>query len=234
MNTPVVTYSLIALCAVVFFSASIAGKNHALQLSLGAVPQEIATGRDLIVDAPAREVDRADSQQAKRYGVTPVPVYLTLFTSMFIHGNILHLIANALFLLVLGPDIERRVGRLRFLGLYLLGGLFSMLAHVGFCLLLGSEQLTPVVGASGAVSAVLGAYIALYATRKVDVELLWRCVSMPVWVGLGCWFVFSTLAMVDNDLWAAHTAHVAGVAVGFIWCKAQRGNVAIGPCAQAE
>lgn len=131
---------------------------------------------------------------------------LTLVTSMFLHGGLFHLVGNMLFLFVFGDNIENRMGHLAFLGFYLVGGVLATLAHGMF--VPGSDM--PMIGASGAVSAVLGAYIILFPRQRVltfvpPLFMFW----LPAWLYIGYW------ALIQFVQATAGTA--AGVASGVAW-----------------
>lgn len=134
----------------------------------------------------------------------------TLITSMFLHGGWMHLIGNMLFLWVFGDNIEATIGNLNFLAFYLLGGLAASVAHIVFNL--GST--IPAVGASGAISAVLGAYLMMFPKSKVKVFVayIFRSFYMPALYFLGFWgvqqFINGFITIIPKE----GTAHTSGVA----------------------
>jgi membrane associated rhomboid family serine protease len=103
---------------------------------------------------------------------TPGSVYLTLLVSMFMHGGLAHIFGNMLFLWIFGDNIEDRLGHVRYLIFYLVCGVLASLAHVFTTVAFGGNPLVPSLGASGAISGVLGGYILLYPKRRVRVILL--------------------------------------------------------------
>lgn len=128
-----------------------------------------------------------------------------LFTSMFLHGGLAHLIGNMFFLFVFGDNIENRMGHLAFLAFYVLGGVFATFAHGIFV----PNSQTPMLGASGAISAVLGAYILLYPRIRIltfvpPFFLFW----LPAWIYLGYWaliqFVEAVSGLTGGVAWWAH------------------------------
>jgi membrane associated rhomboid family serine protease len=128
-------------------------------------------------------------------GVPPVrvpaqPVWLTLFTAMFMHGSWLHLGGNMLFLWIFGNNIEDRLGRFRYLLFYLVGGV----AAAGLQLAFGPSSSVPNIGASGAIAAVLGAYALLYPLATVITLIGWFPVPLPALLVLGGWFVVQLLS----------------------------------------
>jgi membrane associated rhomboid family serine protease len=139
---------------------------------------------------------------------TPISVYLTLLTSMFMHGGIAHLLGNMWFLWIFGDNIEQSLGRVRYLLFYLLCGLIASLAHV----------LLNQTGASGAISGVMGAYLVLHPRRSVTVLLFRVVTQVPGFVAVGLWFVFqviSGLGMLGGmDTGVAYAAHIGGFVAG--------------------
>src|SRR5687768_2244992 len=141
-RTPFVTYLLIALNVLVFFLELGQGSAAELQNFFekwSVVPREYAEQTDL---PPA----------------IPMPFWFTLFSSMFMHGGWMHLIGNMLYLWVFGDNIEDRWGHIKFLVIYLICGIVASFAHIFF----NTQSTIPSLGASGAISGVLGAYIVLY------------------------------------------------------------------------
>ena len=134
--------------------------------------------------------------------------WLTLFTSMFMHGGWLHVIGNMWFLWIFGNNIEDACGRVRFIAFYLLCGLLAMAAHI----VMGPGSVVPTIGASGAISGVLGAYVLLYPHAKIEALipigyfLWWE--RVPAWVFLGVWILLQFL----NGLPALHNPAAGGVA----------------------
>ncbi len=148
--------------------------------------------------------------------------YYTLLTSMFLHGGMLHLISNMLFLWVFADNIEATIGNLPFLAFYIAGGVLASLAHVYFNP--GSE--IPSVGASGAISAVMGAYLIMFPQSKVKVIvfliIILRRITMSALAFLGIWIViqvFSTFQSMGTTVQGGGTAwfaHLGGVAFGLL------------------
>jgi len=148
----------------------------------------------------------------------------TLFTSMFLHADLIHLGGNMLFLYIFGDNVEDTFGHARYLIFYLLSGIFASAAHIFFAL--GSSELfIPTIGASGAISGVMGAYVVLYPRSRILtlVLLYWiSIVAIPAVVFLGLWFAFQFLyGMLAAGGGIAYWAHiggfVAGLFFGFVW-----------------
>src|SRR6266498_3825733 len=165
-TTPVVNYLLILVNVLVFVFLQGLGTNEKFTYAFSTVPGEIISGRD-IATRDRIMVQPFTGQRVEMPGLqpTPIPVYLTLLTSMFMHGGIAHIFGNMLFLFIFGDNIEDRLGHFRYLIFYLVCGIVAGLAHVFATSAFASGEtnlLVPSLGASGAISAVLGAYILLF------------------------------------------------------------------------
>src|SRR5438105_14604456 len=175
-TTPVVNYLLILINVLVFVFLQGCGSNERFTNSFSTVPAEIITGKD-IATRDRIVVQLFTGQRVEMPGLqrTPIPVYLTLITSMFMHGGLAHIFGNMLFLFIFGDNIEDRLGHFRYLIFYLVCGVLAGLAHVvATAAIAGGNQaslLVPSLGASGAISGVLGAYILLFPTNRVVVLL---------------------------------------------------------------
>ena len=228
-TTPFVNYALIALNIFVFVVLQGLGTNEQFTYSFSTVPQEILTGHDIVTSARA-VIDPVTQQRflIPGLGETPGSVYLTLFTSMFMHGGIAHIAGNMLFLWIFGDNIEDRLGHVRYLIFYLVCGLIASLAHVFATAAFASDQsslLVPSLGASGAISGVLGGYILIHPSRRVTVFLFRFLTQVPAWVAIGIWFAFqliSGLGMLGGGSQqggVAYAAHVGGFVAGLVLIK---------------
>src|SRR5438477_7887800 len=176
-TTPVVNYLLILINVLVFVFLHGFGTNEKFTYAFSTVPAEIITGRD-IATRDRIVVQPVTGQRFEMPGLqpTPIPVYLTLITSIFMHGGIAHIFGNMLFLFIFGDNIEDRIGHSRYLVFYLVCGVLAGLAHVfATAAFAGNEAslLVPSLGASGAISGVLGAYLLLFPTRRVTALTSW-------------------------------------------------------------
>jgi membrane associated rhomboid family serine protease len=152
---------------------------------------------------------------------------LTVLTSMFMHGSWMHLLGNMLFLWIFGNNVEDALGRMRFLVFYLLGGVAATVLQTFVTLMWASdaEAAIPNVGASGAVSAVLGAYLLLLPSARVLVVIFFILREIPAVFFLGFWFLFqlwsggAELTNPDEGGGVAFFAHVGGFAFGFLTVK---------------
>jgi membrane associated rhomboid family serine protease len=229
-RTPVVTYLLIAANVVVFlFSPVATAKQQCQQIAFfdqyAAKPSELLHNTQSAAAATG-EVGRSRSGRVGCVEQHPAPFHKTPFFSvlfaMFLHGGWLHLLGNMLFLYVFGNNIEDRLGRLSYLFFYVFCG---YAATYGFALF-DSGSSSPLVGASGAIAGVLGAYLVLYPRAKV-LSLLtfffFLPVRLPAWLVLGSWFVLQYLyfrgAGVAGGSGVAYGAHVVGFVVGaaIVW-----------------
>jgi membrane associated rhomboid family serine protease len=143
-----------------------------------------------------------------RFSAAPAAEAVTLFTAMFMHGGWLHLFSNMLFLWIFGDNVEDRFGHLPFLVFYLLVGLAATFAQFA----VSPESSIPNVGASGAISGVLGAYILMFPQSRVNVLLGRQIVAMPAVIVLGLWIVLQLFSGVGTMAYTDETADVGGVA----------------------
>ncbi|HSU50255.1 MAG TPA: rhomboid family intramembrane serine protease [Segetibacter sp.] len=219
--TPFVNYLLIALNIFAFVYWQNWGDNLGVTFGYAAVPAEILSGADIVTRAELL-TDPYSGQQFEMPGLqhTPVPVLLTLVTSMFMHGGIAHLLGNMLFLWIFGDNIENSLGHLKYLLFYLLCGILAGLSHVFTSLILGQNLLIPCMGASGAISAVLAGYMLLFPTRGVHVWMFFFFViTIPAFVVVGLWFVFQVMNGLgtlggEEAGGVAYAAHIGGFVFG--------------------
>jgi len=204
---PLINYALIAINVLVFVFLQGMGGNEKFTYAFSTVPAEILTGKDIATGI---------------LEPTPVPVYFTLITSMFMHGGWAHLLGNMLFLWVFGDNIENRIGHIRYLIFYLVCGIIASLSHV---FVSGSDSLIPSLGASGAISGVLGGYLLLFPSRRVRVIMGRGITTVPAFVALGIWIVFqviSQLGVLGGDQGGggvAYAAHIGGFVAGLALIK---------------
>ncbi len=192
--------------------ASVAA-DDAFVITYGFIPAEFSRGLDL----PP---------------FTGFPIWLTLFTSMFLHGGLLHVLGNMLYLWVFGDNVEGAMGRGRFLVFYLLCGAAAGMAQYA----LNPQAPIPLVGASGAIAGALGAYFMLFPTARVltviPILFFIRMVSIPAVIVLGIWFLLQLLnsaASFGASTGVAWFAHIGGFAAGMVLILAfRRKDVPIG------
>ncbi len=232
-RTPYVTYTLIAVNVAVFLfmpglAGSVAGDGglaqtcrlHAFLDQYAAVPQElIHQHMPRLVPTGATGV----GPQGPGCVVGP-PGYdksppLSVLTAMFLHGGWLHLLGNMLFLLVFGNNIEDRLGHVRFALFYLVCGYAATYGYA----LLNADSADPLIGASGAIAGVLGAYLVLYPKARVWVLvpfLVFLPLRLPAWLVLGFWFVLQAVYSAGEGVAdagsVAYAAHAAGFLAGML------------------
>jgi membrane associated rhomboid family serine protease len=222
--SPVVNYLLIVANILVFVFLQGFGTNERFTFAFSTVPYKIATGEN--VSRPVVFEDPISGTRS-RIPVEPTPfsVYLTLITSMFMHGSLAHIFGNMLFLWIFGDNIENAMGHARYLIFYLLCGVLASLAHVYSTIVLGGNPFIPSLGASGAISGVLGAYILLYPNRRVMAFIGYFLTEVPAWVAVGLWFVFQLVSGVgllgggSQAGGVAYAAHIGGFIAGLALVK---------------
>ncbi len=197
---PAVTIALIvANVAVFLWQLSLGPGNESLVLEMGAVPARFTRG------APA-------AAQA-------LPAPATLLTSMFLHGGLFHLAGNMVFLWIFGNNVEDAVGHVRFVVFYALCGVAAASGHILF----HPDSRIPMVGASGAISGVLGAYFLLYPQARIRtlvfLGFLAQVVNVPAYIFLGVWFLMQFVTGAATEASSAGggvawMAHVAGFVAG--------------------
>ncbi len=218
-RTPILTLALIAINVIVYFVFeqglwSLGDTGNERVLEYGAIPAEITD--------PGFEVGPSDQ----------APFWVTIFTSMFLHGSLLHLGGNMLFLWIFGNNIEDSMGPIRFVVFYLAGGLIALGAQT----VIDPASTVPTIGASGAVAGVLGGYALLYPRARVITLILIivfiTFVELPALLVLGLWFVLQVfygtaeLAQpVGEGGGVAYFAHIGGFLFGLALIKLFATNV---------
>ena len=222
---PYVTYVLIALNVLVWIIFQGMSGESAFTYSYSTVPAEIIKGHDFITD-PQLYVDPNTGNRflIPGLGPTKIPVYFTLLTSMFMHGGWAHLGGNMLYLWIFGDNIENRLGHKRYIVFYLLTGVIASLSHVFATVMSTQNSLVPSLGASGAISGVLGAYILLFPKRTVKMFVIRGVIDVPSYVALGFWIalqVVSGLGLLGEASGGgvAYAAHIGGFIAGLLLIK---------------
>ena len=222
---PIINYILIAINILVFVVYQGLGSNLDFTYSYATVPAEIVSGRDIITN-PVWVDDPITGQQVQIPGLgkTLIPVWLTIITSMFMHGGFGHLGGNMLYLWVFGDNLEDKLGHFRFLIFYLLCGILATLTHVGSDYLFGENHLIPSLGASGAISGVMGGYLFLFPKRRITVFFLFTFLRVPAYIVLGLWILLqiangSGLLGGSEASGIAYAAHIGGFIAGVFLVK---------------
>lgn len=194
----IVNLILIAICVVVFI-VQIGWEGGRMASHFGFIPNAV------LGNQPSDMTD-----------------YLSLFTSLFLHGGLMHLAGNMLFLWIFGDNVEDAMGHTRFLAFYLICGLLSLFTHA----MVEPHSTIPVIGASGAISGVMGAYFLLYPKANISVFLLFfvffKTVRIPAAVVIGIWFLMQLLGAYTaaaNQPGIAFWAHIGGFVGGMALVK---------------
>jgi len=199
----IVTYALIALNVLAFLLELSQPSERALQSFItawGVVPREYSSGHDI---AP----------------LIPLPFWSTLITSMFLHGGWMHLGGNMLYLWIFGDNLNKVMGQVRYFLFYMVCGLAAGLAHIAF----NSGSGVPSVGASGAISGVLGGYMVLFPRNRVRVMMRGGITAVPAYVMLGLWILIQIVSGAMDQGGegggVAFMAHIGGFAAGLVLVK---------------
>ena len=200
--TPYVTYVLLSACVLVFFwQISLGDAAQQAVYSFGVIPSVLFATKNL----PAE--------------LEILPAWLTIFSSMFLHGGWMHLIGNMLYLWVFGNNVEDAMGHRRFIVFYLACGLLAALTQA----VLNPDSEIPMIGASGAISGVLGAYLLLHPHARILVVIPIVIVIYTPWIAaywvLGFWFVLqliNSLTSASDVGGVAYGAHIGGFVAGML------------------
>ncbi len=219
-TTPYVVYGLIILNLLAFVIDWLGTHQIAPGLSIGGlwnysmIPREIITGESL----PAKIAGQYGIYLVKH--ASPQPVWITIFTSMFLHGGLWHIGGNMLYLWIFGNNIEDVLGHVKFFLFYMIGGVAAAAAHI----MSNPMSQTPTIGASGAIAAILGAYIVLFPTNRIITLVIFlyfvTTLEIPAVVVLGLWFLlqFASAAsgggMTPGSGGVAYWAHIGGFVFG--------------------
>ena len=224
--TPFVNYFFIILNIFVFIYWQDFGRNIPFTFAYSAVPAEILSGHDIVTGSKIiNDPVTGEAIQMPGLQPTPISVYLTLLTSMFMHGGIAHIAGNMLYLWIFGDNLENVMGHRKYLFFFLLCGVLAGLSHVLSTSYLNQSTLVPSLGASGAVSGVLGGYILLFPRRSVHVWILFGTISLPAFLVVGLWFVFQLIngmGILGGEEAAggiAYAAHIGGFIAGLFLVK---------------
>lgn len=223
--TPLVNYLLIALNVAVFVFFQGLGSNERFTYAFSTVPAEIVTGHDVAASVTIKDPVSGEVAGTVELEPTPIPVYLTLLTSMFMHGGLAHIFGNMLYLWIFGDNLENTMGHLRYLIFYLVCGIIAGLSHVFTTVVFGGNPYLPSLGASGAISGVLAGYLLLFPRRRVRV-IVFRTVQevTAIWA-IGIWFAFQLISGLgvlgsrSQEGGVAYAAHIGGFIAGLILVK---------------
>lgn len=223
-TTPVVNYVIIALCAVIFLLqlGDESDGRASIVERFGMIPARVGGAEQIVVNEPVRQMTPFGERvvmRPRRLEASPVPAWMTLLTSMFLHGGFLHILGNMWFLWIFGDNIEDRLGHGGYALFYVGGGLVANLFHL--VTNLGSTM--PTIGASGAIAAVMGAYLLLYPRARVltlvPIFFFIQLLVLPAALFLGVWFALQlfqgTVSLGSTEAGGvAWWAHIGGFVFG--------------------
>ena len=215
--TPYVNYIFIGINILVFVLLQGLGGNDAFSYAFSLVPKEITTGVDIagiqnVTDSAGRVLGQV------QHFDTPLPVYFNFLSSMFMHGDIMHIFGNMLFLWIFGDNIENLIGHVRYAIFYIVCGIAAALAQI----VLGPDSVIPMLGASGAISGVLGGYMLLFPTRRVRALIFQILTTVPAYVALGLWIGYQIIIGYLTPAGTggvAYAAHIGGFIAGLVLIK---------------
>jgi membrane associated rhomboid family serine protease len=224
-RTPIVTIAIIAICVFVYFflqKGGISGPNDGSVVKYGAIPYEITHPGDHcgITQTGAVGCQGAGGIPESAPAPPQPSTWLTILFAMFMHGSLLHIAGNMLFLWIFGNNVEDSMGRLRFPIFYLLGGLIATAAQVA----VDPSSTTPTLGASGAIAAVLGGYALLYPRARVltlvFIIIFVTVIELPALLVLGLWFLLqladASAQPISGGGGVAYFAHIGGFVFGLL------------------
>jgi len=226
---PVLTVAIIAINIVMFFGfqGAYIGSDEQFDervVEYGAIPYEVTHPGEHCAVAANTEQLACEGQEGVLGEAPDQPsTWITILTSMFMHGGLLHIAGNMLFLWIFGNNIEDSMGRARFAAFYLLGGVAAVAAQT----IVQPDAAVPTIGASGAVAAVLGAYALLYPRARVItvifIVIFFTVVELPALIVLGGWFLLQALngaselaQPVGEGGGVAYWAHIGGFLFGLL------------------
>ncbi len=230
--TPFVTYALIAINTLVYLVQFQQGEQFTM--AFACTPWEVTHNTDL--EVPVRnkpavvhvidprdpfgrrviEVERPAPQIP--HAPSPIPVWLTLFTAMFLHGSPMHLIGNMLYLWIVGDNVEEVLGSIRYLIVYLACGLVGSLAQIA----VAPDSIIPTLGASGAIAGIMGAYVIWFPHYQIRVLLFRFITVLPAVVVIGGWILLQvylgagSFRKLGESGGVAYLAHVGGALTGIV------------------
>ena len=214
--TPIVNYIFIGANVLVFLLLQQLGTNEPFTYAFSLVPREVTQGIDLTGVQIIR--DSFGEPAAIPHFPTPLPVYFNFLSSMFMHGSIAHIFGNMLFLLIFGDNLENLIGHLRYAVFYLVCGLAAAIAQI----MMGPDSIIPMLGASGAISGVLGGYVLLFPKREVRAIIFNFLTTVPAFVAIGLWIVYQLVLGYMTSAatgGVAYAAHIGGFIAGLVLIK---------------
>ena len=214
---PIVNYAFIAVNVLVFLLLQQLGGNDAFTYAFSLVPREITSGTDITGVIEFKDAAGKILGEVQHYS-TPLPVYFNFLSSMFMHGDIMHIFGNMMFLWVFGDNLENLLGHVRYAVFYIVVGIAAALAQV----LMDTNSVIPMLGASGAISGVLGGYLLLFPKRSIKAVVFNMVTTVPAFVALGLWIVYQIVLgylSSSGGGGVAYAAHIGGFVAGFALIK---------------
>lgn len=214
--TPIVNYAFIGISILVFVLLQGFGGNDSFSYAFALVPREITTGVDLSGVQVIRD-SLGNTGRIELYP-TPLPVYFNFLSSMFMHGNIAHIFGNMLFLFIFGDNLENLLGHVRYAVFYIVCGFAAALAQI----VMDPNSIIPMLGASGAISGVLGGYILLFPQRQVRAIIFNFLTTVPAFAAIGIWIVYQLILGYLTPAGTggvAYAAHIGGFVAGLALVK---------------
>lgn len=208
---PLVNYAIIGVNVLVFLILQQLGNNDAFTNAFALVPKEITAGVDLSGVQVIRD-SLGRTGEIVLYS-TPLPVYFNFLSSMFMHGDIMHILGNMLFLWIFGDNIENLIGHFRYFVFYLICGFAAAAGQI----IMGPDSVIPMIGASGAISGVLGGYLLMFPNRPVRALLFNMLTTVPAFVAIGVWIVYQIVLgflSPSGGGGVAYAAHIGGFLAG--------------------
>jgi membrane associated rhomboid family serine protease len=213
---PIVNYAFIGINILVFLLLQQLGSNDAFSYAFSLVPKEVTTGVDLTGIQIVRD-SLGNTGEIRHYD-TPLPVYFNFLSSMFMHGSIMHIFGNMLFLFIFGDNLENLLGHIRYAAFYIVCGFAAALAQI----LMDSDSVIPMLGASGAISGVLAGYVLLFPQRQVRAIIFNFLTTVPAFVAIGIWIVYQLVLGYLTPAGTggvAYAAHIGGFVAGLVLIK---------------
>ena len=213
---PFVNYAFIGINILVFLLLQQIGSNDAFSYAFSLVPKEIMTGIDITGVQVVRD-SLGNTGQVQHFE-TPLPVYFNFMSSMFMHGDIMHIFGNMLFLWIFGDNLENLLGHVRFAAFYIVCGIAAAVAQI----VMDTDSIIPMLGASGAISGVLGGYILLFPQRQVRALIFSFLTTVPAFVAIGIWIGYQLIVgylTPPGTGGVAYAAHIGGFIAGVALIK---------------
>jgi len=214
--TPYINYLFIAVNILVFVFLQQIGGNDGFSYAYSLVPKEVTTGVD-ITGVQIVQDALGNTGRVQHYE-TPLPVYFNFLSSMFMHGDIMHIFGNMLFLWVFGDNLENMLGHIRYAAFYIVCGIAAALAQI----VMNTDSIIPMLGASGAISGVLGGYLLLFPRRRVRALIFSFLTEVPAFIALGIWIVYQIIVGYLTPAGTggvAYAAHIGGFIAGLALIK---------------